>query len=166
MQRVCGLRIRELWRRQRLQLVSRGCEDSERARRTVHAHPFEIPTTNARTRPRTPLCARYDLIFSRDALQHKLKDNWRILSTFARSDAKYLLLSSYPGTTRNLNVAPGQYWPNNLAAPPFLLIPKRNLSEEFEGKYLYLYDRAALAEELVRRGKLSRLGGGESLVSA
>jgi len=43
-----------------------------------------------------------------------------------------------------------------------LLIPKRNLSEEFEGKYLYLYDRAALAEELARRGKLRRLSGGKS----
>ena len=53
------------------------------------------------------------------------------------------------------NIAPGQYWPNNLAAPPFSLIPKRNFSEEFDGKYLYLYDRAALAEELARRGKLS-----------
>ena len=90
------------------------------------------------------LPSNYDLIFSRDALQHlpliKVVD---ALKTFANTkDAKYLLVGSYLKSNENKNVSIGGYFPINLTKPPFNL---DNYVEIFDektpgNKNLILYD--------------------------
>lgn len=94
-----------------------------------------------------PLPAGYDLIFSRDALQHlpyeKIFDS---LKTFSRSiGPRYLLVGSYveefDGSNRNIGV--GDYFSINLTKPPFNLstyvkvFPEMNAGPK---KSLILYD--------------------------
>ena len=105
----------------------------------------------------------YELIFSRDALQHDtLQDVWIILKNFASSDATRLLLGSYPCGSLDRNVSitamcggvngqiePGQYRPIDLAAPPFNLQPRRVYDEGVpDGKHLYLYNRLDMQKQL------------------
>jgi hypothetical protein len=103
------------------------------------------------------MCYRYDLVLSRDALQHNsLESIHRILDNFARSDAKLFLIGSYPPTARpgtavvatpsNQNIATGAMFAVDLARPPFSLAPMAVHAEGTQDrKHLYLYNRSALA---------------------
>ena len=108
------------------------------------------------TSERTQLPSGVDLILSRDALQHNTHaDVWRILATYVRTNARYLLVGSYPGHALNRRVRTGQFFHINLAAPPFALKPAVNFSENSDGKYLYLYRISELSDVLRERGLLT-----------
>lgn len=113
-----------------------------------------------------PMPIGYDLILSRDALQHnRLDDVWQILSNFARSTAKYLLIGSYPdgsfycrytaSGSPNIELAhPGGFYCIDLQRDPFSLVPKRVFREATnDRKTLYLFDRSELANQLKALGK-------------
>ena len=70
----------------------------------------------------------FDLILSRDAPQHNpLSKVVPALQHYTLSDAKYLLVGSYPENINTKRVRhAGYYWMEiNLAAPPFCLRPLR-----------------------------------------
>ncbi len=112
----------------------------------------------------------YELILSRDALQHnKLADVWRILRRYAESDARYVLIGSYPDGSRHCGAPTrgegGHTGPNrdlprtgaffciDLRQRPFNLTPIRVFREGTDDrKALYLFERAKLREELASRG--------------
>lgn len=106
----------------------------------------------------------YDLILSRDALQHNLlEDVWSMLYNYGRSDARWLLIGSYPNgsracgtpvhaTTPNRQIrATGGYFCIDVKQPPFSLRPHTIFPENTEDrKFLYLFDRRQLAAQLTR----------------
>ena len=113
-----------------------------------------------------PLPRGYQLIFSRDALQHNsLADVFQILRRFAETDAPYLLLGSYPTAVQpgqigyspqpvgtNMDIATGDYQRINLEAPPFGLTAWKRYAEETpDEKYLYLYERQKIVTALATR---------------
>ena len=128
-----------------------------------------------------PMPLGYELIFSRDALQHNTHANvWKILWRWAESDAKWVLVGSYPNNnpwcmqgacasksaTRpafcnmcgNHDISTGGYFSIDLARPPFGLHPTRRYAEVADGeeKHLYLYARASLLAQLrLRKNGLS-----------
>ena len=88
----------------------------------------------------------YDLIFSRDALQHiPLLNVYEALKSFAAvKNSKYLLVGSYLNSTTNVNIAAGDYFSINLTLPPFNLDKFVEVFKETieinSQKYLVLYD--------------------------
>ncbi|MBD2460391.1 class I SAM-dependent methyltransferase [Oscillatoria sp. FACHB-1407] len=61
-----------------------------------------------------------DLIICRDCLVHlSLRTGYRALQQFQRSGSKYLLVTTYPRTTKNRDVATGSWRSLNLLLPPF-----------------------------------------------
>ncbi len=63
---------------------------------------------------------KVDLIFCKDCLQHLSNENVILaLANFKRSGAKYLLVTSYPLTLENWDIANGDCRPLNLFLPPF-----------------------------------------------
>lgn len=65
---------------------------------------------------------RAELIFCRDALVHlTLADIQRALDNFRRSGSKYLLATTFPATSENLEIATGGWRTLNLERPPFNL---------------------------------------------
>ena len=71
----------------------------------------------------------YDLIHTRDALQHlECTLIASALHNFAWSGAKYLLVGSYDGAG-NRNISSGDYFDIDLRSPPFSLEPLAVLSE-------------------------------------
>jgi hypothetical protein len=63
-----------------------------------------------------------DLIFCRECLQHLSNGNVKkALNNFKRSNAKYLLVTQYPGTWRNYDIHDGDYRPLNLRRGSFHL---------------------------------------------
>lgn len=92
-----------------------------------------------------PLPSGYDIVLSRDALQHNTQhDVFKILCHFAQSDARYFLIGSYPNSTENKNISSGDYFKIDLKKPPYSLIPWYIFDEHYDGKYLYLYNRSQL----------------------
>ena len=101
-----------------------------------------------------PVPRGHDLIFSRDALQHnKPSVIVSTLRNWAQSDAKWLLVSSYPNATRNIalrmrGVEAGKSFDIDLRKPPYCLEPTRMFRETLElsdpwadnSKFLYLYE--------------------------
>ncbi|XRA98880.1 methyltransferase [Pycnococcus provasolii] len=98
---------------------------------------------------RTPISPGFDFIFCRDALQHlPYATIFDALHMFSRSDAKYLLVGSYPNGRKNVDIEkPGGMFDIDLRKAPFLLEPEQKW-EEAPGlarhepghdKYLYLY---------------------------
>jgi hypothetical protein len=86
----------------------------------------------------------YDLIFTRDALQHlplvKVAD---ALKQFSRTEeARYLLAGSYVKTGRNSNINIGNYFAVDLRKPPFGLDQTVEIFDEKvpDSKHLVLYD--------------------------
>ncbi len=74
-----------------------------------------------------PAC---DLIFCRDCLFHfSHNDVFRALNNLARSEAKYLLTTTftYRSYPRNGNIRTGEWTPINLEMPPYLLPPPQTL---------------------------------------
>ena len=84
---------------------------------------------------------RSDLIFSRDCLVHlNFEQARQALRNFQRSGAKYLLITTFPGSKTNAELAPGEVWrPLNLERPPFSLpLPLQLINEactENDGAY-------------------------------
>ena len=92
---------------------------------------------------REPLPTGYDLIFSRDALQHlPLLLVIDCLENFARTNrSKYLLVGSYYTYSDNRNIEIGDYFPINLFTWPFYLTKYIQIfNERYGSKYLYMYD--------------------------
>mmetsp|Transcript_5611 Transcript_5611/g.12429 ORF Transcript_5611/g.12429 Transcript_5611/m.12429 type:complete len:480 (+) Transcript_5611:231-1670(+) len=66
----------------------------------------------------------YDLVFSRDTLQHlPLEYSFAFLRNVKSSGAKYLLVGSYIKDGANKDIKLGDYYLINLLAPPFRLRP-------------------------------------------
>ena len=87
-----------------------------------------------------------DVILCRDCLVHlSFADAQIALSNIARSEAKWLLTTSFPNVTRNDDIVTGQWRPINLRLPPFNLPePKKVITEnctetEFADKTLSLW---------------------------
>ena len=107
----------------------------------------------------------YDLILSRDALQHnRLEDVWSMLHAYGNTDARWLLVGSYPNgslncgtvreaTTPNRQIrATGGYFCIDLQQPPFSLNPTQVLAEAtHDRKALYLFERREFASQVHRR---------------
>lgn len=95
----------------------------------------------------TPLPSGYDVVLTRDALQHNAHENIvRILHNFACSDASYFLIGSYPSSKRNEQIATGDYFAIDLRKPPYTLEPWKDFNENTpDKKHLYLYNRTQLA---------------------
>lgn len=101
----------------------------------------------------------YEMILSRDALQHLSYDLIvPTLENFARSDARYLVVGSYKGGA-NKNVANGDYFDIDLRRPPFSLdAPLDVIDEESEySKVLLVYDVVYL--KTVDFGKMRKAAG-------
>ena len=78
----------------------------------------------------TSLPTGKDLIFSRDALQHlAMPLILSVLRTFQAAGPAWLMVGSYPRRWSNILIETGGYFPINLAAPPFLLMPSHIHSE-------------------------------------
>ena len=105
------------------------------------------------------LAGAQGLILSRDALQHNSFEGVsKMLSTYVRSNAKLVLIGSYPTVSvGNHDIEPGTYFSVDLKQSPFNLQPLKMFAEGIgePPKYLYLYDRLALHAELESRGKLA-----------
>jgi hypothetical protein len=90
------------------------------------------------------LPSNYDLIFSRDALQHlplvKVLDSLKLMSRTA--GARFLLVGSYLKNGSNKNIEIGNYFPIDLTKPPFNLNNYIATFDEqtHEFKHLILYD--------------------------
>ena len=93
-----------------------------------------------------PVPRGYELIMAREVMQHNgLEDVRRMLNNFACSDARYLLMTSYRKTKKNVNVRTGEYFPINLRRHPFLLEPWMHFCEsKRDDRWLNLYNRTSL----------------------
>ena len=87
-----------------------------------------------------------DVILCRDCLVHlSFDDAQSALANVARSGAKWLLTTSFPGIKRNDDIVTGQWRPINLTLPPFNFPePKKVIAEnctetEFADKTLALW---------------------------
>ena len=87
-----------------------------------------------------------DAVLCRDCLVHlSFADVQAALANIARSGAKWLLTTSFPGVTRNDDIVTGQWRPINLTLPPFNLpepakVIAENCTEtEFADKTLSLW---------------------------
>ena len=97
---------------------------------------------------RGPLPSDYDLIFSRDALQHlPLLAVYEALKSFATANnSRYLLVGSYLENKKNIQIKPGEYFDINLTLPPFNLDKYEEQYREaifdykLDKKFLILYD--------------------------
>mmetsp|Transcript_25197 Transcript_25197/g.42204 ORF Transcript_25197/g.42204 Transcript_25197/m.42204 type:complete len:332 (-) Transcript_25197:71-1066(-) len=92
----------------------------------------------------------YDLIFTRDCLQHlPTKQIWQVIRNVAASSSRYWLVGSYD-EGRNREITAGDYFAINLRAPPFNLShPLEVLDEQTaDGKKLLLYDISCLKKKL------------------
>jgi len=91
-----------------------------------------------------PLPSGYDLVWSRDSLQHvPLHGAWQFLSNVRASGAKYLLVGSYvKSSTPNVDIAGGDYYALDLLKPPFNVSkPLEILDEQTpDGKHMLLFD--------------------------
>jgi SAM-dependent methyltransferase len=63
-----------------------------------------------------------DLVLCRDCLMHlSFAEIRTALENLVRTGAQHLLLTTFPGTTRNADIGHGGWWPMNLQRPPFEL---------------------------------------------
>jgi hypothetical protein len=92
------------------------------------------------------LPADYDLIVSRDALQHlPLINIYEAIKSYAAAEtnSRYLLVGGYMQSRKNSNTQVGGYFDINLTLPPFNLNKYVEIFREAETnaqKYLILYD--------------------------
>lgn len=90
-----------------------------------------------------PLPQGFDLVFSRDALQHLSYGNIaKCLKNMSDANAKWCIIGGYwPG--ENKNIKDGAYFSFNITQHPFLLKPHKIFSEEHdekeEKKHLFLF---------------------------
>lgn len=84
-----------------------------------------------------------DLIITRDCLGHlSLKNALKSLINIKRSNSKYLLLTCWPRTSKNIDIIDGDWHPINMMIQPFNLIPIYMIYENLYGtdKSLFLFD--------------------------
>ena len=94
----------------------------------------------------------FDVIFSRDALQHMTEDvACRSLNNYIKTNAKYLLVGSYLDMPQNKNMqlieSGSKYFPINVMLPPYNMPNPLTVIEEngnfgkdaSTNKYLLLY---------------------------
>jgi len=114
-----------------------------------------------------PVPPGYDLVFSRDALQHNSFTNIvQALRQWSRSTAKFLLVGTHPrGVNRRSTLSGYNFFHLNLDSPPFSMpAPLANLTETTSNwlgepsaipKHLYLYSMRQLQavnyEAMMRR---------------
>lgn len=104
----------------------------------------------------TKLSEGYDLLLSRDALQHNtIQDVWGMLATFALSHVTYLLIGTYPHTKWNADITTGEMSHYNLEAEPFGLRPLAVYSEGYDKKHLALFRREELQRAVCNGTKSS-----------
>ena len=85
----------------------------------------------------TPLPEDYDLIFCRDALQHlSFVTVISALELFSKSSARFLLVGSYMGQSRNTDIISGEYWDIDLLSWPFELTGYQTAYSEHTKDYL------------------------------
>ena len=94
-----------------------------------------------------PMPLGYDMVLSRDALQHNTEaDIFKILKRFACSDARFFLLGSYPQSKDfNKKIRTGDYFEVDLQKEPYSLKPWMIFNEHHGGKHLYLYNTSQVA---------------------
>lgn len=99
------------------------------------------------------LPAGYELVFSRDSLQHLPLDSvWMFLNNVKASGARYLLVGSYiGGATSNRDIAAGDYYPIDLTKAPFNVQQPKEIIDEGvvdpitgDRKHLLLYEVATM----------------------
>ena len=77
-----------------------------------------------------------DLVFCRDLLVHfSFDDALCAISNLKRSGSTWLLTTTFPARTENLDIATGQWRPLNLERPPFNFPPPRRLFNERCSEY-------------------------------
>eukprot|EP00775_Hariotina_reticulata_P009451 gene9451-9617_t len=91
------------------------------------------------------LPAGYDLVFSRDSLQHVPQHaTWMFLNNVKASGARYLLVGSYvSGKNANArDIVGGGYYDIDLTRPPFNVWPPVEVINEqtADGKHMLLFD--------------------------
>lgn len=91
-----------------------------------------------------PLPKGYDLIWSRDALQHlPLHGTWQFLNNVRESGARYVFIGSYlTHPYANRDIKAGEYYRINVLEPPFSLSPKpiEIIEEQYDGKHMLMFD--------------------------
>ncbi|MFH1758976.1 MAG: class I SAM-dependent methyltransferase [Patescibacteria group bacterium] len=69
---------------------------------------------------RNDVLPKADLIICRDCLVHlSLKDALAVINNFKKSDARYLLITTFPTLQKNRDIFTGLWRPLNLQLPPF-----------------------------------------------
>jgi hypothetical protein len=72
-----------------------------------------------------------DLLFCRDCLVHlSIADAWLALANVKRAPIDFLLTTTFPGTTTNIDITTGDWRPLNLERAPFSLPRPRLLVNE------------------------------------
>jgi hypothetical protein len=102
-----------------------------------------------------PLPAGYDLVFSRDSLQHlPIASAYKFLHNVRASGAKYLLVGSYltggqrVTSGRNVDIAVGDVYDIDLLQPPFNMRPHPLYvikEDNPERKFMLLFDARRMA---------------------
>ena len=96
-----------------------------------------------------PLPIGYEMVWSRDALQHLSYDLIvPALENFAYSSTKYVVIGSYK-TGSNRNISNGEYFDIDVRKIPFgLTTPVDVIDEEtFDGKELLVYETSYLRQQ-------------------
>jgi SAM-dependent methyltransferase len=90
-----------------------------------------------------------DLVISRDCFIHlSYADTFWALDNLRASCSRYLLASTYPGVTRNNDIATGRWRFINLALPPYgLPEPELKIAEDEPGKEMWLWKLQDLPQE-------------------
>ncbi|KAI9002867.1 hypothetical protein DFJ74DRAFT_745624 [Hyaloraphidium curvatum] len=91
-----------------------------------------------------PLPRGYDVILSRDAMQHlPVSAVINAIEQYSKAEPRYLLIGSYLKSGSNYHFEEGVFmpgWPINVMLPPFLMAePIEILDERNGGKYLLAY---------------------------
>jgi hypothetical protein len=118
-----------------IDVVDLGLAESHRHNARLHFYLGDISQDQ--------LPQHVDLLFSRDALQHLPLSIIKLaLQNIQAADPHYFLVGSYPKSTRNVDIAVGEYFAVDLKTEPFNLIPSAVFDENTpDGKHLYLYTR-------------------------
>lgn len=91
------------------------------------------------------LLPRCDLVLCRDVLYHlSHRDILAAIANFSRSGATYLLTTTYPETTRNVDIVTGAFHRLNLQLPPFSFPPPLETLEDSYSEVMGLWRLADL----------------------
>jgi hypothetical protein len=97
-----------------------------------------------------PLPKGWDLVLSRDALQHlPMIDAINVIENISKSSPRFLLVGTYMDYAGNRNIVAGDYYDINLTKAPFNMTEPMEVFDEQTpngdpGKFLLLYSREQL----------------------